>query len=276
MTQLSLIPLSPLEEEKNRTLLLASIKRKRTLLQKLVVRGEMLKVRLDMLKGEYTVKIGSLVLKDNHMDLEIINMRNLLHLMREGKTYDEAVVELSTTFFAEQLEMEKEEEKIRIEKETFDKRQEQESSELLIEAKKLWKRLIGLFHPDLTQDPNEKKRREEIMKQINQAYEEGDYSKLTRIEREQTVINDSTLENLEEMLIQIENEILQQEKLYQELKESEWYRWDQKISRAKKTLDDIFRDVEKKLIDDILAKIEIIKSLTKDIDLLKENPSNIT
>ncbi len=167
MTQLSLIPLSTSQEEKNRKSLLALIKKKRTVLEKLVIRSETLKVRLDMLKDDYLVKIGSLVVKDNHLDLEIITFRNTLRLMQEGKSYLEAVEELSHTFFAEQLEIEKEEEKIRLKKEIYDKRQEQQNTELFVEIKKVWRHLIALFHPDLTQDPTEKKRREEIMKQIN-------------------------------------------------------------------------------------------------------------
>lgn len=262
--QLSLIP-----EEQNRKLLLASIKKKRLLLQRLVVRSEMLKVRLDMLKAEYMVNIGSLVLKDNHLDLEIIQLRNIFRLMNEGKSYDEAVNEISQTFYAEQLEMEKEEEKVRMQKETLNKREQKKSSELLVESKKLWKRLIALFHPDLTQDTEERKRREAIMKQINQAYEEGDLTRLARIEREHSITHESPIENLEEVLAQIENEIIAQEKFYTDLKQSEWYRWDQKITKSKVPLTDLFKDVEKKLLNDIVAKMEIIKSLEEEITRLR-------
>lgn len=273
MPQLALIPQS--ETEKNRNLLLKSITKKRQLLQKLVVRSEMLKVRLDMLKGEYMVKIGSLVLKDNHLDLEIIQLRNILHLMEEGKSYEEAVNEISRTFYTEQLEIEKEEEKIRMEKETLEKREQQHSDEIVIETKKLWKKLIALFHPDLVMDNEEKKKREDIMKQINKAYEEGDISKLASIERDHTLSQDTPTENLEEILVQIENEIVAQEKFYQELKESEWYRWDLKIQRTKKTLDDIFKDVEKKLLNDIVAKMDILKSLQEEIhDRSNSRPDN--
>jgi len=268
MTQLSLIPLTASSKEKNRKHLLASIKKKRAVLEKLVIRSETLKVRLDMLKGEYLVKIGSLVVKDNHLDLEIITLRNTLKLMQEGKSYLEAVEELSHTFFAEQLEIEKEEEKIRLKKETYDKRQEQRNSELFIEIKKVWRHLIALFHPDLIQDPTEKKRREEIMKQINQAYEEGDLTKLSRIELEQAPVTESTMDNLEEMLAQIEQEIHTQEILFQQLKDTEWYHWDKKITKNRILLTDLFKDLEKKLLNDIVEKIDIIKSLKEEIEKL--------
>jgi hypothetical protein len=106
------------------------------------------------------------------------------------------------------------------------------------------------------------------MKQINLAYEEGDLSKLNRIEIEQAPVSESTMDNLEEMLSQIENEILAQEILYQKLKDTEWYHWDQKITKNHILLTDLFKDLEKKLLDDIVVKIEIIKSLKEEIEKL--------
>jgi hypothetical protein len=176
MPQLSLISLTDKEKDRNRKLLLDSIKRRRSVLQKMIIRSESLKVKLDMLKREYMVKIGSLVVKDNHLDLEMIRLRNLISLLREGMSIEDAIAELEGTYYAEQLEIEKEEERVRIERQLFDMQEAQKSDEVLLDAKKLWRKLITLFHPDLTQEPLEKKRREGIMKQINEAYETGSFS----------------------------------------------------------------------------------------------------
>lgn len=269
MTQLSLIPQTKSEEEKNRQRLLVVIKKRRLVLQKIVVRNEMLKVRLDMLKREYMVKIGSLIVKDNHLDLEIMQLRNIVHLMEEGKTYKEAADEIASTFYAEQLEIEREQENVYKAEKIFEKGRLQKSEEEQADAKKLWRRLISLFHPDLTQDVKEKKIREELMKQINLAYEEGDLSRLSSIERDHTITPETTATRLEDMISQLETEIIEQDKQYVLLKESEWYRWHLKIAKAKHTLEDIFSSVERNLLNTIVAKIDIVKELQRSIEKIE-------
>lgn len=273
MAQLSLIPQAKTEEEKQRKQLLRSIKKRQQILQRLVVRSETLKVRLDMLKREYMVTIGSLVVKDNHLDLDIIRYRNIISLMEEGKSFAEATKELESTFYAEQLEIEQEEENIRHAEKILEKGNREQSESVLANMKKLWRKLISLYHPDLTQDLKEKKRREEIMKQINLAYEEGDLSRLTQIERDNTVVHELPNVGLEEMLVKIENEILDQEKQYETLKQSEWYKWHSKISKGNQTMHALFAQVEKKLLNDIVAKMEIVNELKQKITKLERSPS---
>lgn len=265
MTQLELITTT--QKEKNRKNILLLIKKRRLVLQKLVVRIEILKLNLDMLKREYMVKIGSLIVKDNHLDLDIIRCRNIIKLMEKGMTYIKAVEKLKSTFYAEQLEIDKEEESIKHAERVFEKGRNNKSEKVQINAKKLWKKLISLFHPDLTLDKNEKKRREEIMKQINIAYEEGDLIRLSKIENEHAVTKETSVQKLEDILVLLENEILEQEMQYIKLKGSEWYKWFEKISKTKVTVQDIFSTEEKKLLDDIVTKINLVRELKKTIDL---------
>jgi hypothetical protein len=264
-TQLTILPKSD-EDKSNKSLLHKSILRKRAYLKTLVVKTETLKVKLDLVKQEYMVKIGSLVLKDSHLDLEIIHLRNIFSLVEEGLTYEEAIKQLEQTFYADQLRMEQEQEKMRYEEKIFQKRMEERSEQLIADTKKLWKSLIAVFHPDLVQESVEKQRRTEIMKQINSAYSEGDYSALVRIENEFTINHQTAIPKLEDVLIQLENEILHQEQLFKDLQDSEWYRWELRITKTKKPLEDIFASVERTLISDILAKIEIIKSLKQQLN----------
>lgn len=263
-TQLTILPDSNADTS-TKSLLHRTIIRKRAYLKALVIKSETLKVKLDMVKQEYMVKIGSLVLKDSHLDLEIIHLRNLFSLVEEGLTYEEALKQLEQTFYADQLRMEQEQEKMRFEERIFLKRTEERSEELIADTKKLWKRLIAAFHPDLTQELDEKKRRTEIMKLINSAYSEGDYTALVKIEHEFTIDNHTDLPKLEDILIQIENETLHQEQVLEELQDSEWYRWEIRITKSKKPLEDIFADVERTLISDILTKIEMVKSLKEQL-----------
>lgn len=274
MPEQPLTNLTVTNQVKQRKQLLLIIKRRRTLLQRLVLRNETLKVQLEMLQREYKVKIGSLIVKDEHLDLDIIRFRNVIGLMEQGKTYAEAIAELSNSYLSEQLDIEREEENIRMAEEVFEKGNQKKSEEIRTESRKLWRKLLSKFHPDLTQDSVEKKRREGIMKQINIAYEEGDIERLEKIDRENTYIEETSLEGLEEVLEKTENEIIEQEKDYLKLQMSEWYKWNLKIRNSKKTLKDIFADTEKKLLNDIVAKFDIIKELKQRIEILQKDKNN--
>lgn len=270
MTQLELIPHSSSDSSKKRKQLLKALRKKRSILKRLILKNEALKVKLDILKREYMVKIGSLVVRDNHLDLDLIRLRNMIKLMEEGKSEKEAEEELRNTFYAEQLEIGKEEENIRRAEKILEKARRKKSVSLEKQLKTLWRKLIAQFHPDLTQDEKEKTRREEIMKQINLAYEEGDFAKLSGIERDHTVLEVTPTEDIEELLVKIENDIIDQKKQFSDLTQSEWYKWHLKISNSEKTVEDIFSGVEKKLIDDILTKIKIVKDLNEQIEVLTQ------
>ncbi len=256
---LSIIPSTKKEElKKNR--LRAVIQKKRVLLQTLVVKTEMLRINLEMAKQEYMVKVGNLFLKDSHLDLEIIRLKNLLHLMKEGLSYDEAVTKVTQTYYAQQLELELEQKRMQEEEAVYQKREEQ-YAKVTGDIKKVWKKLIAKFHPDLVQDPEEKKKRDTIMKLINRAYQEGNYDQLVKIQEENVADQELTIDNLEEILIKVLNEIMQQNEEYKELKQSEWYYWMIKIEKAKKKNINIFVDTERQLLNDIVVKLDIIKTL---------------
>jgi hypothetical protein len=265
MTEVSQsIVLSKTKETQKRKQLVLVIRKKRAELKHLVLQSEMLKVNLDMARQEYMVKVGSLFLKDNTLDLEIIRLRNILRLMDEGNTYDEAVEKIARTYYAEQLDLEREKEKIRFEEEIYIKREEHKP-QITSDLKKLWKKLIAKFHPDLVQNLVEKKKRDGVMKQINRAYEEGDYEQLLKIEKDHAATKETTIENLEEILLNLMREIDEQVRLSAELKKSEWYDWMIKIENAKKKNGDIFAATERRLLDDIVEKFDIIKSLKQQI-----------
>lgn len=257
--------LTPDKTETRKEKLRATIAKKRAQLEKLVIKTETLKMHLDMARQEYMVKVGSLFLKDNQLDLEIIQLKNILHLMEKGFSHADAVNQITGTYYNEQLELEREQERIRIEEEMYQKR-ESHQNQPGKDIKKLWKRLIAKFHPDLVQDLEEKKNRDEIMKKINLAYQEGDYEQLVRIDQENLADHEQTVGNLEEILLRLMKETLQQEELYKKLKKSEWYDWMIKIEKAKKKNINIFAEAEKQLLDDIVAKMALIKDLKAQID----------
>jgi hypothetical protein len=114
-----------------------------------------------------------------------------------------------------------------------------------------------------------KKRREEIMKQLNRAYEEQNIEVLKNLESDAQVKNyeETTIDTLTQILVDTENQIIEQEAVYQELKESEWYRWKINIARAKKRMKDIFLDLERTLLDEIVRKMDVIKALKEQVGI---------
>lgn len=255
------------KEEKIKKRLQESIFRKRKVLEVWTEKVESLKLDLDLVKNEYTVRIGYLFLKDNQLDLEIIQYKNLKRLMDEGMTYDEAVRAEEDTFYNEILRMQKEQEKIEGEKILFEKRNDV-SEEIQADIKILWKKLIRKFHPDLVTDPEEKLQREDLMKKINQAYAEADIETLQSLEDHLQTdnIEESTIERLEKILVDTGNLIQNAKETFKELRVSEWYGWKKRLEKAKKERVDIFAEMERNLLDDIVKKIEVLQQLRMQVN----------
>lgn len=260
----SLPVLADIEEKKKelRTL----IHRKKQELTRAITKNEMLRVELEMVKQEYNVRVGSLYVKDSELEFEIIYYRNLLDLLRQGISRADAEKKLRDMYYSRQKKIQEEKEEIRYDEQIFEQRTGANTvsgSEL----KKIWKRLISMFHPDLIQDQQEKKKREEIIKQINRAYEEHDLEVLKKIEYEADVTesSESTIEKLETVLVDIENQIITQDQIYQELRTSEWYSWRAKMKMAKTKQKDIFADIERALLNDLVKKYDLINALKAKI-----------
>jgi hypothetical protein len=255
-------------ESKNKERLQKTILKRRQILIKTITRVEMLKVELEMTQQEYQARVGRLLLKSNQQDLDIIYYRNLLDLIEQGKTYLQAVKELEDTYYAQQRKYEEERQRLKEDEQIFNARAEEETPDFLEELKKLWKMLVSKFHPDLVTDPDEQKRREEVMKQINRAYEEHDLETLKKLEKDVHIdrIEESTVERLTEILQEIEDDIVEREEEYQQLRNSTWYHWKINIAKAKKRGEDIFADLERNLLDDIVKKIAQIELLIKQVE----------
>jgi hypothetical protein len=256
------------EERKKRDLRALILKNRKKLIP-LVTKCEMLKVELEMVQQEYTVRVGQLFHKSGQQDLDIIYYNNLLTLLEQGKTYEEAVDALADTYYAKQRKLEEEREQMERAKKIYEKRTSAEHAKEDASIKELWKKLVSKFHPDLVQDEKEKKRREEIMKQLNQAYEEQNIEVLQNMQNEVYIENiaETTVEKLIELLEMTENKISEQQALYLELKNSEWYRWKISIAKAKAKKQDVFLNLEKALLDEIVRKIDIIKDLKQKLGL---------
>lgn len=260
------------KEEKTKKELLASVTRKKKKMGDLTTRVEALRVELDIIRHEYNVRVGSLIIKDNKLDLEIIQLRNLKKLIDQGLSLEEALQQEKDTYYNEMLQVEKQEEEIEVERQLLQKKEKEVSPKVEKEVKKLWKKLVVKFHPDLVKDPVEKADREDIIKKINNAYSAHDLQALQYIEKNNTVtsIEDTTISSLEKLLIELENMLLYLEKELLDMQNSEWFGWKTRFKKAKKDNTDIFCDLEKNFLDDIITKTRILRGLKEDLGFYNE------
>jgi len=259
---------SPSKEHTLRQKLHLAIEKKQTILEDLMEKGETLKVELDFIKHEYNVRIGGLLLKDNHLDLEILQLKNLKELIKGGMSYKQALKFEEDAFYTEMLEMQKEQERLNEEKKILEEIQDV-SEEIMEDIKTIWKKLIRRFHPDLVVDPHEKQEREEIMKKINKAYTEHNLDVLYAFESSNSAVDtkELTIQDLEKMLETIENAILNAQGELNVLKKSTWYEWKKKKDKVNEMFKkkDIFAELEQTLLDDIVKKIEIVQRLREEV-----------
>ncbi|HSD99057.1 MAG TPA: J domain-containing protein [Patescibacteria group bacterium] len=254
--------------EKEKLRLKKLIERKTIILEELYEKQELLKMELETISHEYNIRIGALLLKDNQLDLEILQLKNLQELMRGGMTYSAAMKYEEDAFYSETIRMQKEQEKLDEEKRMINEIADV-SEEVMEDIKTIWKKLIRKFHPDLITDSREKEKREEIMKKINKAYTERNLEALRAFENTQTVeaIEDLSAGQLEESLEKIENSIRDVEGELHVLQKSTWYEWKKKKEKVKQEgiIKDVFADLEQKFLDDIVRKIEIVQKLRNEV-----------
>jgi len=230
------------------------ILRKRKLLVRLMKRFEKLNTQIQLIQKEYDLRIGSLFRKSSLLQREIDHSRTLIKLLQEGLTYEDALQEIY--------------------KESSDKKDAwndffipNESTEPQIQdnrgqLRKLWRKLVQKHHPDLSIHNEDKKRREELTKLINNAYAVKDFKLLKSIEEKELVEDsvDINSNNLETVLVDIENAIIRITTDYKDLRKSEWYSWRRKTKKEK---DMLFHDLERGLIREILQKELLLSQLKR-------------
>jgi hypothetical protein len=244
-----------------------AIVRKRRILSRRMLQIAALSSELDLIQNEYSVRIGRLNLKDNELDLQLIRLNNIIDLLNSGKSPKEALEATDDMYYAEEVEsMRRQRTKID-EEEAFLVREEELLSHADEKAfRDLWRSLLFKFHPDLATDDEEKERRAEIMKKINSAYETHDVKALQDIEHMHLNTSSRTVSvvELENQLAVIENKMIHADQQLFMLKASEWYVWYLKRQKTKKK-EDPFRSLERRLLDDIARKIEIVSKLREEL-----------
>ncbi|GDX62065.1 hypothetical protein LBMAG33_3750 [Candidatus Levyibacteriota bacterium] len=218
--------------------------------------------QLTDMQDEYERRIGSLIRKERILDNEINRYRKIKELIKKGLSLENAYIEVTKD---EELFQDK---NIKHDNDSYLDIEDMNQAEKDIEniTRKLWKKLAWLFHPDLSKNDEDRKKRENIMKQINNAYSEKNLIALKAIEerglleiRELSASDDITtsIQDIENALIRIKNK-------FKELKESRWYVWRNKTRKEKNAL---FIDFERESIRDVLRKEIIFETLKRQLGI---------
>lgn len=253
-----------------------SISRKRMKLTRLQANHLRLNIQLNTIQKDYENRIGKLFAKDNALDLEIIRYKNITKLLENGLSFDEATKEINELYQSFFSYTPDENESQFYEFLHYNPGKAESLSDSVKEnLKNLWKKLLFQFHPDLVKNPIEKQKREDIMKKINKAYKEKNLEGLKMLESTYYIeeFKSGTVDQLELVLVEIENVIIILERQLRRLKTSEWYTWKIQLQKAQKNNKDIFADLEKSLLDDIISKTKILNELKDMTGYIPSDPA---
>ncbi len=251
-----ILHLSDLEKEQQR--LQKVIEKRKKALFTVTEKYEELEMRITAVQQEYNRRVGTHYIRDNALDLQIIQYKKINSLMDKGLSYEEALKEVKKQF----RKSDESDESFFFDMSAFEETEGEEKEDI----KKLWKKLVHLFHPDLAQSPDDRKNREEIMKQINIAYRKHDYATLAQIHEKQSIehIEDYSVEQLHNVYSTIENAIIRIAANYQSLKKSQWYSW---LKKSKEEKDKLFDKMELEILQDIVVKDRFLYNLKQKYNL---------
>ncbi|MDE0484808.1 MAG: hypothetical protein OXI67_19690 [Candidatus Poribacteria bacterium] len=165
-------------EQREINRLLQAIDEKREQVEELTVTKEHLKAEVDLFQHRYNARVGHVYLELDKVELETKEYRLRLQLRREDISEDEIEARVESCF---------RENRARIDASETQKEDEQKSPKNELPDKEakylqnLYRKLAKRFHPDKSEESEERNRREELMPLINRAYHEQDIQILERL-----------------------------------------------------------------------------------------------
>lgn len=234
------------------------IGKKRKMFLSLSKRFEKLSTEINAIQEEYDRRIGSLLRKISILDYEIEKHTAALRLVKKGINKKEAL-EVADSEIKNQYKEERDSFWEYFEKENNKEIISEDVTKLI---RRLWKKLAQKYHPDLSDNAEEKNQREQMMKLINSAYAKNDFDTLKALEDKDVgeVSENLTIDALEQVLVDIENACIRVQKALTVLKKSEWYVW---RSKSQKEKDNHFADLEGNFIREMIRKEFVLSDLKK-------------
>ena len=219
---------------------------------------ENLQNELNIIKQEYNTKFSALYIRIDELDIELAKTIKIKELMKKGFSYDEAKAIVDNEFILQK-------EKIKNEKENISKDLEELNRQKnLLEGKnddikKIWRKLVNQYHPDLQTSNEEKEKCEIIMKKINKAYRNNDLASLYSIDDLSFKYKDNDSINFVKTQIDKIQELINDlRKQYQKLQKTKWYVWKIKLEKVNLEGRDLFGELTKTLEDSITQKEELL------------------
>lgn len=255
-------------EQREINRLLQAIDEKREQVEELTVTKEHLKAEVDLFQHRYNAHVGHVYLELDRVELETKEYRLRLQLRREDISEEEIEARVESCF---------RENRARIDASETQKEDEQKSQKNELPDKEakylqnLYRKLAKRFHPDKSEESEERNRREELMPLINRAYHEQDIQILERLNIGETDFSldseDTTVVKREKLQSELRNLNRATAELRSEInrvKAGRTYRLKEQVETAEKNGQDLLTT----LAGDLKRKVQSSRSqLTRLINM---------
>lgn len=228
-----------------------------------------LNIALNIFLGEYNSRVGQLYVNLDKLKLRIKEYQYRITLVQDKKIskgeLDYIENETEKAFAQERQKLDDLENEATESTEDYKSHLKEEKEgkplddDVQEELKALYRKLAFKFHPDKAKDEKQRKKYQDIMAEINEAYKNSDLETIKKYmrqaEREEKIAKETSKEKLarlkEEYKI-IENIITKLQKELVTLKESETFKLNENVENAKKE----DRDLLQELADNIKSEIK--------------------
>ena len=239
-----------------------------------------LQIVLDVFFAEYNSKVGILYVDLDRIKLKIKEYKKRLELA-EGKTITEEEAqeiedEIDSLFSDAREKVDDLEDEATESSEEYEKhKEEEENAELfgedfLKELKKLFRKLVFKFHPDMAENEEQKKEFHTIFIKIKEAYEKRDIEVLQQYMLKADIESKKDDETPEKKLVRLEKEYERLTTIYEKLKanmetmrKSELYLLKKRVEEAREDGEDLLQD----LVEAAEREIDIRR---EELDELRE------
>lgn len=243
----------------------------------LVVRLRDVKVELGRFLNEYNARVGTLYATQDQIRLGIkeylFRLDALKHATSSMATFKNVEETVSKEFAEERRKAEDVKREASDSSEHYQKEQEEGQRQVLDrddeeELKKLYRKLVQKYHPDLTRDETLREKHSAIMAAINEAYEKRDLEALRNYmlesEREEEIARETLLEKiarLKDYYTGLLSTIAGLESELEATLRSDTHALWEKVDTAKKEGRDLLQEIADKIQAEILTDTKTLNQL---------------
>lgn len=243
----------------------------------LVVHLRDIKTELGRFLNEYNARVGTLYATLDHIKLGIkeylFRLDALRHTRKSLATFEDVEEKVSKEFAKERRKAEDVRREASDSSEHYQRQQEEGQRQVLDrddeeELKKLYRKLVQKYHPDLTRDETLREKHSAIMAAINEAYEKRDLEALRNYmlesEREEEIAKETLLEKiarLKDYYAELLSTISGLESELEATLHSDTHALWEKVDTAKKEGQDLLQEMADKIQAEILEDTKTLNQL---------------